>query len=55
VTLTVAEIPEGNLTREARDARRQATAAGQERLIAELKGTKHRSIRKGIISNYVIM
>jgi hypothetical protein len=55
VTLTVEEIPEGKLTREARDAQRQAIAAGQDRLIAELKGTKHRIIRKGLISNYVIM
>jgi hypothetical protein len=51
----VEQIPEGKLTKEARESQRQAIAAGQERLIAELKGTKHRSIRKGLISNYVIM
>ncbi len=53
VTLTVEEIPEGKLTREARDFQRQAIAAGQDALIAELKGTKYRVIGKGRTGNFI--
>ena len=53
VTLTVEEIPEGKLTREARDSQRQAIAAGQDALIAELKGTKYRVLAKGRTGNFI--
>jgi hypothetical protein len=53
VTLTIEEIPEGKLTREARNSQRQAIAGGQNALIGELKGTKHRVLGKGRTGNFI--
>lgn len=55
VTLSVKEIPEGRLNREARDAQRRAIAAGQNALLAELKGTQHRVVGKGRTGNFIIL